>query len=128
MPYREPLPPDCPPAAAQEITEQMVRYRLLAKTAPIQADFDSYVKIKGGPNPQSRRTACEQSGLSVYTSLPAAQKLMTSDFNKGGRWQSIGELTIMDGAGKVNPVEPDGHQTWWPSKVFDPVPNCKVIA
>ena len=28
MQYREPLPPDCPPASAQEITEPTVRYRL----------------------------------------------------------------------------------------------------
>ena len=128
MQYREPLPSDCPPSGAREITEQVVRYRLLMKSSPAQEDFDSYVKIKGGPNPKVRRTPCEQNGLSLYTSLPAAQKQMTGHFNKDGRWQSIGELTIRAGAGKFNPVEADGHQTWWPSIDFNPVPSCKVIA
>ena len=49
MQYREPLPQDCPPPSAQDITEQTVRYRLLKGMIPTQRDFDSYVKINGNP-------------------------------------------------------------------------------
>jgi len=127
MQYREPLPPDCPPPSARTITEQTVRYRLLEGMTPTERDFDSYVKRNGRVNQRTRRTPCEQNGVSLFESLEAARKLMASDLNKDRRWQAIGELTIPAGAGKLNPVEPDGHQTWWPSQAFDPVGNCKVI-
>ena len=61
------------------------------------------------------------------TPAAGAQSLMNSKFNRNRRWQSIGELTLPPGAGKLNPVEPKGHQTWWPAQDFDPVNNCKVI-
>ena len=133
MQYREPLPPDCPPPSAQDIRDQTVRYRLLKTTTPEQDDFDSYVKEHGGANPEIPRTPCEQNGVSVWTSLEAARGIMTGRpntrrRNTEPRWQAIGELTISAGAGKLNPVERSGHQTWWPSKEFDPVENCKVIA
>ena len=132
MQYREPLPPDCPPTSAQPITEQTVRYRLLKTTTPKQADFDSHVKEHGGPNPEIPRTPCEQNGVSLWTSLEAAKGVITSRLNRKRRngeprWQAIGELTISAGAGKLNPVEMNGHQTWWPSKAFDPIGNCKVM-
>lgn len=127
MQYREPLPPDCPPPSAKVITEQTVRYRLLAGAVPTQKDFDSFVKKRGRPNRRNkRRTPCEQSGVSLWNSLNSVRALLVSDLNKG-QWQSIGKLTIPTGAGNLNPIEPEGHQTWWPSKAFDPVKNCKVI-
>ena len=132
MQYREALPPDCPPPTAQDITGQTVRYRLLKATTPRQDDFDSYVKEHGGAIPDIPRTPCEQNGVSLWTSLETAQGVMTGGANRrrrnsAPRWQAIGELTISAGAGKLNPVEPSGHQTWWPSKEFDPVGNCKVM-
>ncbi len=132
MQYRESLPPDCPPLTALDITERIVRYRLLKTSAPQQDDFDSYVKDHGGPNPEIPRTPCEQRGVSLWASLEAAQGLMLGTPNRKRRsrtprWQSIGELTIPAGAGKLNPVEKSGHQTWCPSQAFDPVENCKVI-
>lgn len=132
MEYRETLPPDCPPPSALSITEQTVRYRLLEGTTPTQRDFDSYVKRNVEVNRRSRRTPCEQNGVSLWTSLEAVQGVMTGRPNRRRRnteprWQAIGELTISAGAGKLNPVEPNGHQTWWPSKAFDPVGNCKVM-
>ncbi len=127
MQYREPLPPDCPPPSAQGITEQTVRYRLLESGVPTQEDFDSFVKKRGRPHRRSRRTPCEQNGVSLWQSLDSVRALLASDLNNNSRWQSIGEFTIPTGAGKLNPIEPNGHQTWWPSKAFDPVENCKVI-
>lgn len=132
MQFRETLPPDCPPPSAQDIREQTVCYRLLKTTTPEQDDFDSFVKEHGGANPEIPRTPCEQNGVSLWTSLEAARGVMAGRPNRRRRnteprWQTIGELTISAGAGKLNPVEPNGHQTWWPSKGFDPVGNCKVM-
>ena len=125
--YRESLPPDCPPPSARAITEQTVRYRLLEGVTPAEEDFDSYAKRNSRPNPDIRRTPCEQSGLSVFVSLEAARWMMTGRLNDLNRWQSIGVVTISAGAGKMNPAERNGHQTWWPSQALDPVNNCKVI-
>ena len=127
MQYREPLPPDCPPTSAQEITEQTVRYRLLETTTPRAEDFDSYVKRNGQINMRTRRTPCEQNGVSLFASAETAQNMMKSHLNRNQRWLAIGELSILAGAGKLNPIEPNGHQTWWPSQAFDPVANCKVM-
>ncbi len=127
MQYREPLPPDCPPLIAQDITERTVRYRLLENATPKPEDFDSYVKRNGRVNRRIRRTTCEQNGVSLFASPEAALRMMNSGLNKNRRWQAVGELTILAGAGKFNPIEPDEHQTWWPSKRFDQVKNCKVM-
>ena len=127
MQYRETLPPDCPPPSAQNITKQTVRYRLLEGITPTQKDFDSFAKQKGHYVRSRKRTRCEQSGVSLWKSPNSVRALLESDLNEEGRWQSIGELTISTGAGKLNPVEPDGHQTWWPSKDFNPAENCMVV-
>ena len=127
MQYREPLPPDCPPPGASAIMERTVRYWLLETTIPRPVDFDSYAQRNGRINRQIRRTPCEQSGVSRFVSLGAVPALLTGSLNQNRRWQSIGELTLSPGAGKLNPVEPTGHQTWWPAQGFDPVDNCKVI-
>ena len=127
MQYRETLPPDCPPPSAQDIAEQTLRYRLLENASPNQQDFDSYMKRNGEANRRIRRTPCEQNGVSLFTSLEAARNLIASNLNKDRRWQAVGELTISPGAGKLNPVEPNGHQTWWPSQAFDPIKSCKVM-
>ena len=127
MQYREELPPDCPPESATAITEATTRYRLLRNTTPEEADFDSYARRRGSPNPRLRRTACEQHGLSLMTSLQEARNLLTSHYNRDRRWQTIGALTIPPGVGRLNPVEPSGHQTWWPSRAFNPSEQCRTF-
>ena len=127
MQYRELLPPDCPPLGAKVLAEPTVRYRLLEGITPTQKDFDSFAKQKGHYIRSRKRTQCEQSGVSLWDSPDSVRALLTSDLNENDRWKSIGELTIVTGAGKLNPIEPDGHQTWWPSKDFNPVESCKVI-
>ena len=128
MKYRETLPPDCPLASARGIMEPTVRYRLLETAIARPEDFDSYVKRNGQANPRIRRTPCEQSGVSLYATYAAAQRELKGRYNtRGRRWQSIGELTLSSGAGMLNPVEANDHQTWWPSRGFNPVKNCQVI-
>ena len=46
--YREILPADCPPEAAEEIVDRRIVFRLVEKDPPADADFDSWrVKIPG---------------------------------------------------------------------------------
>ena len=125
--YREELPPGCPPDSATEITEPTTRYRLLRNPTAEETDFDSYAYQRGSPNPRLRRTACEQHGISLMTSLRGARNLLDSHYNRDKRWQGIGILTIPPGAGKLNPVELNGHQTWWPSREFNPSEDCRNV-
>ena len=125
--YREELPPDCPPESAREITEPTTRYRLLRNPTAQEPDFHSYARQRGSPNPRLRRTACEQHGLSLMTSLQGARNLLGSHYNRDQRWQAIGVLAIPQGAGKLNPMEPNGHQTWWPTREFNPSEECRTV-
>ena len=127
MEYREPLPPECPPSTARQIDEPTIRYRLLEDINPTETDFDSYVKKKGGPNPSISRDLCHQTGISLFISLKAAQDMMNGHYNKKGRWRHIGEVTIQPGAGKLEPPEVRGHQTWWPTRTFNVLANCKAL-
>ena len=127
MQFREELPPDCPPESATEITEPITRYRLLRNPTPEEADFDSYARQRGSPNPRLRRTACEQHGISLMTSLQEARNLLGSHYNRDRRWQAIGMLTIPPGAGRLNSVESSGHQTWWPSRELNPSEECRTV-
>ena len=127
MEYREPLPPECPPDTAQQVDAPTIRYRLLENAEPTEADFDSYVKRKGGSNPTINRAPCHQNGLSVLTTLKAAEDKIKAPYNKKARWTQIGELTIQPGAGTLEPPEANGHQTWWPAKTFNVLAHCRTL-
>ena len=127
MEFREPLPAGCPPDTAQDIQNPTLKYRLVEGEEPQETDFDSYVNKKGSPIAHSKRTPCEQNGVSLYAKLDAAKMLFKGPRNRDGRWKSIGELTLTPGAGKLNPEEEDGHQTWWPTRDFNPVGNCRLM-
>ena len=127
MQYREELPPDCPPESATEIMEPTTRYRLLKNITVTENDFDSYAHQRGSANPRLERAVCEQHGVSLFTSIRKARDLLESPYNRNGRWQAIGVLTLPPGTGKLNRVEPNGHQTWWPSRGFDPKEHCRSV-
>ena len=127
MKYREPLPSGCPPSTARQIEEPITRYRLLNGAEPSHKDFDSYVKIKGGPILHIGRSHCHQAGISLHTTYEAALRVLNGHFNKTGRWEKIGELTIHPGDGKLETPEPNGHQTWWPTRQFDAAATCKAL-
>ena len=127
MSFREEMPEGCPPETAEEIAQTTVRYRLLAGEEPEQTDFDSFVKLNGEPIRGGRRTECEQSGLSLWREENQARRILESRANLRGKWTKVGELTIPPRQGKPNPMENNGHQTWWPSHEFDPVSHCRKM-
>ena len=129
MEYRETLPDGCPRDTAQDIKVTTLRYRLVEKKVPLQKDFDSFFKTNGRYVKNSDRPHCDQNGVSLYARIEAATMLFKGPKNKNGRrWQSIGKVTLISGAGKLAPIEQDGHQTWWPTKDFDPVDNCEILS
>ena len=63
----------------------------------------------------------------MVTTLGAAQNKINGHENRRGRWKKIGELTILPGAGLLGKADSNGHQTWWPTKSFDVMENCKAL-
>ena len=57
-----------------EIPETATRYRLLRSPTPQEADFDSYARQRGSPNPRLRRTACEATRNIPDDQSPGSQK------------------------------------------------------
>lgn len=64
MTFREGLPPDCPPAVAEEIRERQDVYRLVRTDPPTDDDFRSQRVEK--PNHRFR-DECRAGRLSVHT-------------------------------------------------------------
>ena len=114
MLYREPLPDDCPPDAAEEITEPRIVYRLVWHNPPADRDFRS----QRAENPDlvlHYVTECQARGLSVYLTRADAERRA-----RNGRLQGamVGEVTLNQGAGRIAKTGTRSHHTWWPSVDF----------
>ena len=72
MTYREPLPDDCPPDEAEEITSPRLVYRLVGGVPPTDDDFRSQRAEK--PNAQFNVSECRARGVSVFTNLSDAER------------------------------------------------------
>ena len=82
MTYREPLPEDCPPDEAEEITALRVVYRLVRSDPPNDDDFRSQRAER--PNQIFRDvTECQARGVSVFASRNVAERRSTSGNLKG---------------------------------------------
>ncbi len=75
MTYREPLPDNCPPDEAEEITSPRLVYRLVRHNPPTDDDFWS--QRAEGPDRVFRNISeCQARGLSVRTDLDSAVELL----------------------------------------------------
>ncbi len=61
--FREALPPQCPPATADEITKEVTVYRLVASKPPTEQDFKSQRELM--PKAKFQVDECRARGLSV---------------------------------------------------------------
>ena len=123
MTYREPLPEDCPPDTAGEITSSRVFYRLVRNNPPTDDDFRSQRAER--PNRIFRDvTECQARGLSVFASPNVAEQL-----SKSGTLQrtAICRVTLTTGAGRIQPTGRRSHHTWWPLDDYDILANCQVV-
>lgn len=124
MPYREPLPENCPPETAEEITEPRIVYRLVRNDPPTDDDFRS----QRAANPHLARrgmTECQARGLSVFVSYADAERR-----SRNGRLQGamVCEVTLTRGAGRIARTGRRSHHTWWPLADFDITQNSRVVA
>lgn len=127
MEFRETLPDGCPHDTARDIPAPTQKYRLIEGKTPTEKDFDSFFKRKGHYVKSFKYDHCDQNGVSLYAKIEGAEMLFKGPSNSEGRWQSIGEVTLTPGAGMLDPEREDSHQTWWPTKDFDPVANCRIV-
>lgn len=124
MIYREPLPEDCPPATATEITEPRIVYRLVRHHPPVDADFRS----QRAEHPQlvlKNITECQARGLSVFADRADAETRTRSGRLLG---TMVCEVTISRGAGRIVQTGRSSHHTWWPLADFDILQNSRVVA
>ena len=124
MPYREPLPDDCPPDTAEEIDAPRVVYRLVRNNPPTNDDFRSQRAER--PDRIFRDvTECQARGLSVFASRNVAEQLST----RGSLQRTaVCQVTLAPGAGRIQPTGRRSHHTWWPLADYDILANSQVVA
>ena len=124
MPYREPLPDDCPPEAAEEITKPRIVYRLVRHNPPTDDDFRSQRAEK--PYLELRNiTECQARGLSVFANRADAERGARIERFHGAL---VCEVTLNRGAGRIAKTGRRSHHTWWPLADFDIPQNSRVAA
>ena len=124
MTYREPLPEDCPPETAEEITAPRIVYRLVRHNPPVDDDFRSQRAEK--PHLVLRDiTECQARGLSVFVNLADAERRTRSGRLRG---TMVCEVTLNRGAGRIVKTGRGSHHTWWPLAAFNITQNSRVTA
>ena len=121
MMYREPLPENCPPVEAQEITATRVVYRLVRSVPPALDDFRSQRAEK--PEAFFNVDECRARGLSVYTErVDCDMPLKLPRFRR----HRICIVTLDHGAGRIQQTGQLSHHTWWPLADFDILAHCRM--
>lgn len=123
MNFREPLPADCPPDAAEQIIEPRIVYRIVRRDPPTHKDFRSQRAL----NPSATYTGiteCQARGLSVFNDIRIARSLL----NKGNfRDCAVCQVELTRGAGYIQQTGRRSHFTWWPSADLDILDSCLVV-
>ena len=122
MSYREPLPPECPPDVAEEITTAWRVFRLVQANPPTDSDFRSQRAEK-----PFRRfhgvTECQARGLSVFALQKDAERALRLPNLRGRRLCSV---RLEAGAGRIQQTGRPSHHTWWPLAEFDILARCAM--
>lgn len=121
--YREILPADCPPPAAEEIVSPRLVYRLVDNDPPADADFDSW-RVKNPDEPPRNASECHARGLSVYSRSRDARNLIG---RSGSQESRVCQITLDQGAGLIQKTGRRSHYTWWPWADFAILPRCQVL-
>lgn len=122
MTYREPLPEDCPPEDADEITAPRVVYRLVRNNPPADDDFRSQRAEK--PAAQFNVSECRARGVSVFASRRDVE-IRARRGNLEGL--AICQVTLVEGAGRIKKTGARSHHTWWPYSGYDILANCQMV-
>ena len=124
MTYREPLPDDCPPDEAEEITSPRLVYRLVRNNPPGDEEFRSQRAEQ--PDRVFRNISeCQARGLSVRTDLDSAVELMGLRTMRG---RLLCQVQLDQGSGRIMQTGEDHHHsTWWPLTDYDIMANCSLV-
>lgn len=120
-PFREPLPPSCPPRTASAVVADRVVYRLIRATPPCNDDFRSLRALR--PEGAWDLDECQVRGLSVFDNTDAAANVARLPRMKS---RIICRVRLHDGAGFIKKTSGPGHHTWWPFAGYDILARCEV--
>ena len=123
--FREELPPDCPPADAEEILDSREVFRLVRANPAQESDFRSQRaelpdKVFDGV------CECVARGLSVLVTLEAGRNATRLPRLRG---RMVCRVQLFAGAGFIKPTgrNPD-HHTWWPLASYPILLHSEVLA
>ena len=122
-PFRDNLPPGCPPENGDEIISKTICYRLVNNDPPTDNDFRSQRTLE--PNRDFGVSECRAKGLSVF--MQAADAARVAQRSRNLRGAKLAQLTLNQGAGYIKQTGSRSHHTWWPYKAFDVLANCEVM-
>ena len=123
--YREPLPEDCPPEDAEEISNPRLVFRLVRSEPPLERDFQSQRALNPA-RPYRNVTECQARGLSVFSDRRDAEQRLK---RRNLRGMLICQVALTSGAGYIQQTGEHSptHYTWWPLANFDILGNCQAV-
>jgi len=121
MSYREELPADCPPEAAEEIALTRDVFRLVRTSSPVLDDFRSQRAEK--PQAVFDVSECLARGLSVFAVRQDSEKALKLPMLRS---RLICRVRLESGAGRIQQTGRRSHHTWWPLAAFDILAHCEV--
>ena len=122
MTYKEPLPPGCPPEAAEEIASARAVFRLVRANPPSNDDFLSQRAEK--PNRAfSGVDECQARGLSVFGRRGDAER---ANLLPNLRDRLLCRVQLLPGAGRIHQTGQGSHHTWWPLAAYDILASCHI--
>lgn len=120
MNYREPLPAQCPPDAAEEITVEREVFRVVKTDPPTEDDFRSQRAMK--PEAVFHGVSeCQARGVSVFSDRRDGEKLLKLPRLRSGL---LATVRLVPGAGRIQKTSTHSHHTWWPFADFDILAHC----
>jgi hypothetical protein len=123
MKFREPLPPQCPPPDAEEVSAVRLVYRLVESYPPSNGDFASQRAMR--PEATFQVDECMAHGLSVHAVLDDSRKAARLP-NLRGRFPCL--IRLSEGAGFIQQTGKWSHHTWWPLASFDILSCCEELS
>ena len=120
--YREPLPENCPPEEAAEISNRRIVFRLVRNNPPMDADFRS--QRAENPEADFNIGECIARGLSVFSERSVLERQLRKPRHRG---KAICQVTLERGAGFIKQTGQNRHHyTWWPLSDFDIPAHCQA--
>ena len=117
----EELPEQCPEADAKAPNGHTY-YRLIETDKISCNDFWSHRKI--WPHKAFNTTECRARSISIFGDISQCAKLLLLPLHTN---KKLAGILLTSDAGLIKKTGPDGHNSWWRSRSFDPVAHAKLV-